>query len=153
MMLRKTLVVFLFVASALVSIPSSFAVGPGLQPFEEGKGTIGMVCTDSLGRQVAALPSFTSAISACGSHSDMEACMESVRSTSRREFGACVHGVQDQWVAEAVRTGFPVGTAERPANIWRFVDGSDQYRLEMSGLSTAVIARRADAASRRRDQR
>ncbi len=138
--------VVLVLASIAVSIPSSFAVGPGLQPFEEGKGTIGLTCTQPSGHQVAAMPSADAALAACRSSSNLAGCLNQVRDTARREFADCAHGVREQWFAEALREGSGVHP-----RIWEYVDGSAEYSLEMSGLYSAVIQGRT--AARRRPAR
>jgi hypothetical protein len=122
---------------------SAFAVGPGLEAFEEGKGTIGMVCTDQSGRQYAALPAASVAMRSCTGARDLSACLDGVVEQSRREFGNCLHGVQGQWVAEVVREGTPVG-----GSVWNYVDGASEYRNVMSGFSTAVISGRTEARRR-----
>jgi hypothetical protein len=120
--------VFGLLSLLLTVATNALAVGPGLREFEEGKGTIGLICTNPQGRQFA-MPTWTTP--------------PSRREAARTDFNNCMRQVGQQWTEEALASyADMVDRRHRPIPVWNYIDGATEYRNEMSSMQSAVISRR-----------
>ena len=122
----------LFLAFLALSSPSAFASGPGIPPFEDGKGTIGLLCTDASGEQFS-MPSFTTAPEG--------------RRIMIDAFNSCLHRVQVQWnrevlAAERGSVDF-VDRDGRGISIYSYIDGHAAYVREADEMRSSSIRRRS----------
>ena len=132
--IRGVLSVLVFVASV-----SAWAAGPGLLPFQEGKGTIGLLCTGADGRQFGT-PSFAQALNACNpAASNFRDCAQVQTEAAQREFEGCTQSVMAQWTEEAISNR----RVDLTGTIWSYIDGARIYQIQAMSMRSAVISRRS----------